>query len=258
MLSLYLSAPLLPACRRPATLLKSGSDQTRHKKQSVHILIIEDDAETADYIVKGLSESGHLPEVAGNGIDGLHQALESSPDLLIVDRMLPGLDGIAVIKALRAAGSRVPILVLTALNTVADRIDGLDAGADDYLAKPFSFAELTARINALMRRPPLQQETTELIVGNLTIDRTRRRVTRGGEYIELQPREYQLLEYLMLHAGSVVTRTMLLEAIWDFHFEPETNIVDSHICRLRAKIDRGGDPPLIKTVRGAGYVIHAG
>ena len=223
----------------------------------MHILLIEDDAETADYIVKGLREEGHSPEVADNGIDGLHLALEAAPDLLIVDRMLPGLDGIAVIKALRAANSHVPVLVLTALNAVADRIDGLDAGADDYLAKPFSFAELTARINALLRRPPLREEAAELMVGDLRIDRARRRVTRGGDPIDLQPREYQLLEYLMLHAGSVVTRTMLLEAIWDFHFEPETNIVDTHICRLRAKIDRGGDPPLIKTIRGAGYVIHA-
>jgi two-component system, OmpR family, response regulator len=223
----------------------------------VRLLLIEDDAETAAHIVKGLRAEGHLIHVAADGIDGLHMATENAPDLLIVDRMLPGLDGIAVVKALRAAGSRVPVLFLTALNAVADRVDGLDAGADDYLAKPFSFAELEARINALLRRPPLREEALELMVGDLRIDRPRRRVTRGGEPIELQPREYQLLEYLMTHAGSIVTRAMLLEGIWDFHFDPGTNIVETHICRLRAKIDRGGDPPLIQTVRGAGYVIRA-
>ena len=223
----------------------------------MHILLIEDDAETAAHIIKGLRQAGHLCDVARDGIDGLHLATESHPDLLIVDRMLPRLDGIAVVKALRAAGSSSPVLFLTALNAVADRIDGLDAGADDYLAKPFSFAELHARINALLRRPPLRDEALELMVGNLKIDRPKRQVTRGATLIELQPREYQLLEYLLMHVGSVVTRTMLLEAIWDFHFDPGTNIVETHICRLRAKIDRGGDPPLIKTVRGAGYVIRA-
>jgi two-component system, OmpR family, response regulator len=223
----------------------------------VHILLIEDDAETAAHIIKGLRQEGHLLDVARDGIDGLHLATESRPDLLIVDRMLPGLDGIAVVKALRAAGTHSPVLFLTALNAVADRVDGLDAGADDYLAKPFSFAELNARINALLRRPPLREEAPELMVGNLRIERPRRRVTRGGTVIDLQPREYQLLEYLLRHAGSIVTRTMLLEAIWDFHFDPGTNIVETHICRLRAKIDRGGDAPLIRTIRGAGYVVRA-
>ncbi len=223
----------------------------------MHILLIEDDAETATHIIKGLRQEGHVLDVASDGIDGLHLATELRPDLLIVDRMLPGLDGIAVVKALRAAGSRSPVLFLTALNAVADRVDGLDAGADDYLSKPFSFAELNARINALLRRPPLREEAPELMVGDLRIDRPKRKVTRAGMPIELQPREYQLLEYLMTHVGSVVTRTMLLEAIWDFHFDPGTNIVETHICRLRGKIDRGGDPPLIKTIRGAGYVIRA-
>ncbi|MGA8205040.1 MAG: response regulator transcription factor [Woeseiaceae bacterium] len=223
----------------------------------MHILLIEDDAETAAHIARGLRAEGHVLDIATDGVDGLHHATEGSPDLLIVDRMLPGLDGVAVVRALRAAGSRVPVLFLTALNAVQDRVEGLDAGADDYLAKPFSFAELKARISALSRRPPLREEGSELSVGDLRIDRLRRRVTRGGDAVNLQPREYQLLEYLVMHAGSVVTRTMLLEAIWDFHFDPGSNIVESHICRLRGKIDRGNDPPLIKTVRGAGYVIRA-
>jgi two-component system OmpR family response regulator len=223
----------------------------------MHILLIEDDPETAAHIAKGLRAEGHVLDIATDGVDGLHHATEGRPDLLIVDRMLPGLDGVAVVRALRAAGSRVPVLFLTALNAVQDRVEGLDAGADDYLAKPFSFAELKARISALSRRPPLREEGSELSVGDLRIDRLRRRVTRGGDAVNLQPREYQLLEYLVIHAGSVVTRTMLLEAIWDFHFDPGSNIVESHICRLRGKIDRGNDPPLIKTVRGAGYVIRA-
>jgi two-component system OmpR family response regulator len=223
----------------------------------VHLLLIEDDAETATYIVNGLRQEGHVVDVAHNGIDGLHLASEGKPDLLIVDRMLPGLDGVAVLKALRTAGERAPVILLSALNSVADRVQGLEAGADDYLSKPFSFAELKARIQALLRRPPLRDEQLELVVGDLRISRSTHKVTRDGVPIELQPREYQLLEFLMLHAGSIVTRTMLLEAIWDFHFDPGTNIVETHVCRLRAKLDRGGDPPLIRTVRGAGYIISA-
>jgi two-component system, OmpR family, response regulator len=223
----------------------------------VHLLLIEDDAETATYIVNGLRQEGHVVDVANNGIDGLHLASEGNPDLLIVDRMLPGLDGVAVLKALRTAGERAPVILLSALNSVADRVQGLEAGADDYLSKPFSFAELKARIHALLRRPPLRDEQLELVVGDLHISRSTHKVTRDGIPIELQPREYQLLEFLMLHAGSIVTRTMLLEAIWDFHFDPGTNIVETHVCRLRAKLDRGGDPPLIRTVRGAGYIISA-
>jgi two-component system, OmpR family, response regulator len=222
----------------------------------VHILLIEDDPETAAHIAKGLRAEGHVLEIAASGIDGLHAASDGHPDLLIVDRMLPGLDGVAVVSALRARGSNAPVLFLTALNAVADRVEGLEAGADDYLAKPFSFAELKARIHALSRRPPLAEEAIELVAGDLRVDRLRRKVTRGGTTIELQPREYQLLEYLMAHTGSIITRTMLLEEIWDFHFDPGTNIVETHICRLRAKIDRGGDPPLIRTIRGAGYVIR--
>ena len=223
----------------------------------MQILLIEDDTETATHIAKGLRADGHELSVTGNGTDGLRAAAESRPDLVIVDRMLPGLDGIGVVKALRAAGSRAPVLFLTALNAVADRVEGLEAGADDYLAKPFSFDELKARIHALARRPPLAEEPVELEVGDLRMDRFRRRVTRSGTSIDLQPREYQLLEYLMGHAGAVVTRTMLLEAIWNIHFDPGTNIVETHMCRLRAKIDRGADQSLIKTIRGAGYVIRA-
>ena len=223
----------------------------------MRILLIEDDTETATHIAKGLRADGHALCVTGNGTDGLRAVAENRPDLVIVDRMLPGLDGIGVVKALRAAGSRAPVLFLTALNAVADRVEGLEAGADDYLAKPFSFAELKARIHALARRPPLAEEPVELEVGDLRMDRFRRKVTRSGTSIDLQPREYQLLEYLMGHAGAVVTRTMLLEAIWNIHFDPGTNIVETHMCRLRAKIDRGGDRSLIKTIRGAGYVIRA-
>lgn len=222
----------------------------------MRILLIEDDPEAATHIAAGLRADGHTLNVAANGPDGLRAATERRPDLLIVDRMLPGLDGIAVVKALRAHGSRAPVLFLTALNAVADRVEGLEAGADDYLAKPFSFAELKARIHALARRPPLAEELVALRVGDLEIDRLRRTVTRGDSVIDLQPREYELLEYLMSHAGSIVTRTMLLETIWNIRFDPGTNIVETHICRLRAKIDRGSDPALIETVRGAGYIIR--
>jgi two-component system, OmpR family, response regulator len=222
----------------------------------VHILLIEDDPETATHIATGLRAEGHVLHVEANGADGLNVAIERHPDLMIVDRMLPGLDGISVVKALRARGSRAPVLFLTALSRVSDRVEGLEAGADDYLTKPFSFAELRARVHALARRPPLAEELVELTVCDLRMDRLRRRVTRGREVIDLQPREYELLDYLMTRAGSIVTRRMLLEEIWNFHFDPGTNIVETHICRLRAKIDRGGGRPLIETVRGAGYVIR--
>jgi two-component system, OmpR family, response regulator len=221
----------------------------------LRILLIEDDAETAAYVLKGLREEGHVVDLATDGVHGLHQATENSFDLLIVDRMLPGLDGVAVVKALRAAGYGTPVLFLSALGAVQDRVDGLDAGGDDYLGKPFSFAELRARVNALARRQPLQETKTELNVGGLRMDLLKRTVQFDGDLIELQPREYQLLEFLMANAGRVVTRTMLLESIWDFRFDPGTNIVETHICRLRAKIERGGGRALIRTVRGAGYML---
>jgi two-component system OmpR family response regulator len=223
----------------------------------VRILLIEDDAETAAYILKGLRAEGHVVDLAPTGPDGLHLAFESPADLLIVDRMLPGVDGLTIVRALRSSGSRTPVLFLTALGAVADRVEGLDAGGDDYLVKPFAFSELNARVNALLRRPPMSNEETRLSVGDLMLDRLKRRVMRGGVEIDVQAREFQLLDYLMAHAGEIVTRTMLLEAVWDFKFDPGTNIVETHISRLRAKIDRGGDPPLIRTVRGAGYVIRA-
>ncbi|MFN0025120.1 MAG: winged helix-turn-helix domain-containing protein [Parvularculaceae bacterium] len=223
----------------------------------MRILLVEDDAETASYVARGLRAEGHVIDIAASGHDGLHLAVETPIDLLIVDRMLPGLDGVALVKALRSTGKKTPVLFLTALGAVADRVEGLEAGGDDYLVKPFSFSELKARVNALARRPPLQDQLTELVAGDLKLDRLKRRVTRGSAEIDLQPREFQILEFLMASAGRVVTRTMLLEAVWDFRFDPGTNIVETHISRLRAKIDRGGDPPLIRTLRGAGYVIRA-
>jgi len=221
----------------------------------VKILLIEDDAETAAHIERGLREAAHEVRTVTDGGAAIDVAVRTQPELLIVDRMLPGRDGIEVVKTLRARGLNAPVLFLTALNTVADRVEGLEAGADDYLAKPFSLDELRARIQALARRPPLAEQPMVLEVGDLRIDRLKRSVTRGGTPIDLQPREYQLLEYLLAHAGSVITRTMLLEEIWGFHFDPGTNIVETHICRIRAKIDRGGDPPLIDTLRGVGYRV---
>lgn len=223
----------------------------------MHILLVEDDQETRDFVSRGLREQGHSVDVAENGLDGLHQASEIAYDLLIVDRMLPSLDGIALVKSLRAAGMHAPVLFLTALGAVADRVQGLEAGGDDYLIKPFSFAELLARVNALYRRPPLREETTVLQVADLKLDRMNRTAVRGDTVLNLQTREFQLLEYLMLHAGRIVTRTMLLEEIWGFHFDPQSNIVDTHMSRIRNKIDRGNDAPLIVTVRGAGYMIRA-
>lgn len=223
----------------------------------MHILLVEDNGETQEYIARGLREHGHVVDIADNGIDGLHQASETTYDLLIVDRMLPALDGVSMVKSLRAAGVKAPVLFLSALGSVSDRVEGLEAGGDDYLVKPFSFAELRARVNALSRRPPLLQEKAALEIGDLKLDRLTRSAKRGDNDLNLQHREFQLLEYLMLHAGRVVTRTMLLEEIWGFHFNPESNIVDTHISRLRSKIDRGNDTPLIRTVRGAGYVIRA-
>lgn len=211
----------------------------------MHILFVEDDQETRDYVARGLREHGHVVDVTDNGVDGMHQASEAAYDLLIVDRMLPSLDGVLMVKSLRAAGINVPVLFLSALGSVADRVEGLEAGGDDYLIKPFSFAELRARVNALARRPPLLEEKAVLEIADLKLDRLSRSARRGDTSLNLQHREFQLLEYLMLHAGRIVTRTMLLEEIWGFHFNPESNIVDTHISRLRSKIDRGNDAPLI-------------
>lgn len=219
------------------------------------ILLIEDDARAAAYLVKGLEESGHAVDHAVNGVDGLHLAMTGAYDILIVDRMLPGLDGIALITAYRAAGRATPVLILSAMAEVDDRVLGLKAGGDDYLTKPYAFAELLARLDALTRRPVARDTQTTLTVADLVLDRVRHKVTRRDRPVALQPREFRLLEYLMRHAGQVVTRTMLLEQVWGYHFDPQTNVIDVHISRLRSKIDRDFSPPLLHTVRGAGYVL---
>lgn len=221
------------------------------------ILLVEDDRETADYVAQGLTEAGHVVDKAATGKEGLFLAAGESYDVMILDRMLPGLDGTGIVKTIRAAGIGTPVLMLTTRGGVADRVSGLEAGADDYLVKPFAFSELLARVNALARRPAVSGEATVLRVADLEMDLIRRSVTRGGKRIELQPREFRLLEYLLRHAEQVVTRTMLLEAVWDFHFDPQTNVVETHISRVRGKIDRGFPAELIHTVRGAGYVIRA-
>jgi len=220
------------------------------------ILIIEDDNETRDYVSAGLKEAGHTIDSARDGYEGLLLAKEGNHDLLIVDRMLPDLDGLTLVKTLRSAGCNVPILFLTSMCGIDDRVEGLNAGADDYLVKPFAFSELSARVNALLRRPRETVDVKALQVPGLEIDLLKRVVRRNGQLIDLQPTEFRLLEYLVRHAGQVVTRTMLLENVWDFHFDPKTNIVESHISRLRGKLNAGNKTNLIHTVRGAGYIIH--
>ncbi len=220
------------------------------------ILLVEDDKQTAAYIARGLREQGHVVDPADNGRDGLLLATGERYDVMVFDRMLPKMDGLALVKAVRAAGTRTPVLFLTTMGGVDDRVEGLEAGADDYLVKPFAFAELLARVSALARRPPIA-ETIGLRVGDLDVDLLTRSVTRAGKRLDLHAQEFKILEYLMRHAGEVVTRTMLLEKVWDFHFDPKTNIVETHISRLRSKIDKGFDKPLLHTIRGAGYVIRA-
>ena len=225
------------------------------------ILLIEDDAETAGYIAKGLSEQGHVVDHVADGREGLFLASDASFDLVILDRMLPGLDGLGVLRALRAAGVETPVLILSALASVDDRIEGLDCGSDDYLVKPFAFSELAARTNALLRRAEGKangQAENRLVVGDLEIDLLARTVHRAGRAIDVKPREYQLLEYLARNAGRVVTRTMLLEQVWDYHFDPGTNVIDVHVSRLRRKLDDGFEQPMLRTVRGAGYRLAAG
>lgn len=224
----------------------------------MRVLVIEDDRETAQFLQKSLKESGHTVEVAADGETGLALAREGQFNVLVIDRMLPRLDGLAVIRALRGAGIQTPALILSALGDVDDRVKGLRAGGDDYLTKPYASVELLARIEALARRTIPEEQATRYTVGDLVLDRLSHRVTRAGEPIQLQPREYRLLEYLMKHAGQVVTRTMLLENVWDYHFDPQTNVIDVHISRLRAKIDKNFRTPLLHTVRGAGYVMRDG
>jgi two-component system OmpR family response regulator len=220
------------------------------------LLVVEDDAEGAAYLKKALCEAGHTVDHAATGREGLLLAAGEPYDVIILDRMLPQIEGLSILRTIRASDVKTPVLLLTALGGIDDRVEGLNAGGDDYLVKPFAIAELLARVNALARRPPTQDIQATLQVADLRLDRLTRTVSRAGARIELQPREFQLLEYLMRHAGRVVTRTMLLESVWDFHFDPKTNIVETHMSRLRAKIDRGHGREVIHTVRGAGYCLR--
>ncbi len=222
------------------------------------ILLIEDDRETASYLVRGLGEEGHSVDHVEDGRDGLFRATDGSFDLVILDRMVPGIDGLGLLKAMRAAKVETPVLILSALASVTDRIEGLEAGSDDYLVKPFSFGELLARVNALLRRGEGKTaQDLRILVGDLEIEPLSRVVRRAGKVIDLKPREYRLLEYLARNEGRVVTRTMLLEQVWDYHFDPGTNVIDVHVSRLRRKLEEGFERPILHTVRGAGYRLAA-
>ena len=221
----------------------------------MHLLVIEDDVDTGTFIKNGLLQSGHTVDLADNGKDGLYLATTGSFDLIVLDRMLPSVDGLTIIRTLRASNNQVPIVVLSALGEIDHRVAGLKAGADDYLVKPFAFSELEARVDALLRRVSPEGPETSLNIGDLEMNLITRRVSRGGKSIELQPREFRLLEHLMRHAGQVVTRTMLLEHVWDYHFDPQTNVIDVHVSRLRSKIDKGFEEQLLHTIRGAGYKL---
>jgi two-component system OmpR family response regulator len=223
----------------------------------MRILLVEDDRRTAEYVMRGAKEQGYVVDHAATGRDGLFLATGETYDVLIIDRMLPGLDGLSLVKSLRSANVKTPILFLTTMSGIDDRVEGLNAGGDDYLNKPFSFSELLARVNALARRPPLSNNQAVLRVQDLEMDLLKRTVKRAGVAIKLQPREFQLLEFLMRHANQIVTRTMLLEAVWDFHFDPKTNVVETHVSRLRSKINQGQAVEFIHTVRGSGYSLYA-
>jgi two-component system OmpR family response regulator len=225
-------------------------------KQKMRILLAEDDIETAALIEQALGELGHVVTGAATGADALDIGTTATFDVIVLDRMLPAIEGLDVLRRLRAAGVRTPVMVLTAKGGITDRVDGLDAGADDYLVKPFAMAEFVARLNALMRRPPITDVLTRLTIGDIALDILRREVTRAGRPVHLQPREFSLLEFLMRQAGRTVTRTMFLEEIWGFHFDPQTNIVESHLSRLRSKLREGFANDPIETVRGAGYRIR--
>ena len=222
----------------------------------MHILLIEDDRETAEFIRKGMLQSGHQTDLADNGSDGLDLALSGSYDVFVIDRMLPRLNGLEVVRALRQRDIQTPTLILSALGDVDHRVEGLQAGGDDYLVKPYAFSELLARLHALVRRRQPEQSETVLQVRDLCMDLLKHKVTRADHIIELLPREFTLLKVLMQHAGEVVTRTLLLEKVWDYRFDPQTNIIDVHISRLRNKIDKGFDVPLLNTIRGVGYMLH--
>ena len=223
----------------------------------MRIMVVEDDQRTSDYVRQGLMQAGHIVDVLEDGRDALAHGSRSNFDVIVIDRLLPGLDGLLVVKALRAAGNTTPVMFLTAVNGVDDRVEGLESGGDDYLVKPFAFSELLARVHALGRRPPAQIEKTVLRVADLELDLVRRSCRRGDTPIDLLPREFALLEYLMRNEGRVLTRTMLLERIWDFHFDPQTSVVETHMSRLRAKIDKPFDNPLLHTIRNTGYSLHA-
>lgn len=221
------------------------------------ILAVEDDALTLALLVSSLAEGGHAVERASDGHTGLRLACETAHDVAIVDRMLPGIDGLELVRQLRAAGVQTPVLFLTTMGGISDRVEGLEAGGDDYLVKPFAFAELLARVQALARRPPLGRVETVLHAAGIVLDLVTRRVSRAGRVVDLQPREFSLLEFLMRNAGQLVTRRQLLENVWGFHFDPKTNIVETHMSRLRAKLNGTGEPDPIETVRGAGYLLRA-
>ena len=223
----------------------------------MRILAIEDDATVAGFLKKRLGKDGHRVDHAADGQDGLRLASANNYEVMIVDRMLPGLDGLTVIQTVRSGGDQTPILILSALGEVDDKVRGLKAGGDDYLVKPFAYSELMARVESLVRRFSSREERTSLEIAGLRMDLLSREVSRDDQDIDLKPREFLLLEYLMRHAGQIITRTMLLEAVWDYHFDPQTNVIDVHISRLRQKIDRAFDQPLIHTIRGAGYVLRA-
>ena len=221
----------------------------------MHILLIEDDRQAAEYLIKGLGECGHVVDYAADGDDGLHLALTGSYEVIVVDRLLPKRDGLSIVRMLRADHNKTPVLVLSALGEVDDRVAGLRAGGDDYLVKPYAFSELLARLEALTRRHPSLAAEQQLRLADLVLDAHKQTATRGGKLIRLQPREYRLLEFLMRHVDQVVTRTMLLEQVWDVHFDPHTNVIDVQISRLRGKIDKDFELPLLHTMRGAGYKL---
>ena len=243
--------------RRPNFGLEETVTAWPEVHRGMKLLVIEDDERMADFVVRGLKERGHIVDHANNGKDGLFLAASEKYDAMVIDRMLPDLDGLKIMKMLRAGGNHVPAIFLTTMAGIDDRVEGLEAGADDYLVKPFAFEELFARLGALMRRPPVSDVRTTLRVGEIELDLLTRVVTRSGKRIDLQAQELKLLEYFMRSDGRVLTRSMLLENVWDFHFDPQTSVVETHISRLRAKIDKGFEVEYLKTVRGAGYCLRA-
>lgn len=244
-------------CSSSISPLFPTAEHSFEDRLSKKILVVEDDSTTADYIVSGLEQNGFVVDRAADGRDGLFHATDGTYAAIVLDRMLPGMDGLAVLSAMRAGGIETPVIILSALSSTDERVRGLKSGADDYLAKPFAFSELLARIEALQRRAPASQQqlTTSLSCADLKLDLLTRRVARGGERVDLQPREFRLLELLLRNQGQVVTRTMMLEEVWDYHFDPGTNVIDVHISRLRKKIDEGAEVPLLHTVRGVGYML---